>query len=70
MPTAEIISGTIMGDMSKPIISERAGISLRDNPKAARVPKVTATNVDANAIRTEFFTAPCQLGSVKNSLYH
>ena len=59
-----------MGEISNPIMSERAGMSLRDKPSAARVPNPTAMEVEASAIMTEFLTAPCQLGSVKNSLYH
>ena len=45
IPEAIITNGTIIGDISSAIIGRRNGISLRDKPIAASVPKPVASSV-------------------------
>ena len=47
MPVAEMMSGVTIGEMSSPIVRRRAGMAGLDRPRAARVPSVVASTVDA-----------------------
>ena len=55
IPEAIITNGTIIGDISKAIIGRRNGISLRDKPIAASVPKPVASSVANIPIIKLFF---------------
>ncbi len=57
MPVAVITKGTIIGEMSKLVINARWGISGRDKPSAASVPKKVAIRADTVAIKNEFRVA-------------
>jgi hypothetical protein len=50
--------------------SVRYGISGRESPNDANVPRKVAIIVEKNAIITELRIAPCQFKLVKNSSYH
>lgn len=65
-----MISGTIIGDMSKLMTNVFAGIVGRDRPRAASVPRVVDNIVAKKAIMTLFRTAPCQFKFEKKSSYH
>ena len=45
IPDPIITNGTIIGDIRRAIMGLRKGISLRDNPIAAKVPRPVASNV-------------------------
>ena len=70
MPAAEMISGTTIGEINKPIIVVLNGKSGLLNPSAARVPRKVAMIVEKNAIMKLFLIAPRQFKLVKNSWYH
>ncbi len=70
MPAAEMIKGTIIGEINSPMIVDLNGRSERLSPKAATVPRNVARMVEKNAMITLFLTAPCQFALVKKSLYH
>ena len=68
MPAAEMISGTIMGEIRMAMIARRNGTCCWLRPMAARVPKLTDRRVAAGAILIEFQTAPCHAELLKKSL--
>ena len=70
MPAAEMISGTTIGEINKPMMVVLNGKSGRLRPNAASVPKKVDMIVEKNAIIKLFLTAPCQFRLVKNSMYH
>ena len=70
MPAAEMISGTIIGEIKMPMMTDLCGISLRLRPSAATVPSVVEISVAKTAMTRLFFTAPCQFRLVKKSRYH
>ena len=53
MPAAEMMSGTIIGEISTAMIAPRNGTWLCDSPMAASVPRLTESRVATGAIRTE-----------------
>ena len=57
MPVAVMTRGTIIGEIKRPVMNERAGISGRDKPRAANVPKVVATIVEMVAMKNELRVA-------------
>ena len=67
MPAAEMISGTIMGEIRIAMIARRNGTCGWLSPMAASVPKPTDRIVAIGAIVTEFQSACCQLSLVKKS---
>ena len=70
MPAAEMINGTIMGEIRIAMIKDLNGISARLKPKAAMVPSVVEIIVAKTAIIKLFLTAPCQFRLEKKSWYH
>ena len=68
MPAAEMISGTIIGEISIAMIARRKGTCGWLRPIAASVPKDTERRVAIGAMRIEFHIACCQSGLVKKSL--
>ena len=70
MPVAEMISGTIIGEISRAMRPVLNGISERLSPSAARVPRNVEIRVAKIAMTRLFWTASCQDASVKNSRYH
>jgi hypothetical protein len=69
MPAAEMISGTIIGEISSPMIMPRNGMCLRDSPSAAMVPSVVAIRVAKMAMITELRTEVSHEVLEKKSLY-
>ncbi len=67
MPAAEMISGTIIGEIRIAMIARRNGTWACDRPMAASVPNDTDRIVATGAIRTELRSACCQSGLVKKS---
>ena len=70
MPVAEMIRGTIIGDISSAMKPLLKGISERLNPRAAKVPRKVEISVAKTPMTRLFLTAACQESSVKNSRYH
>ena len=70
MPVAEMINGTIIGDISRAMKAVLNGISDRLRPRAANVPRTVEISVAKTAMTRLFRTAFCQESSVKNSRYH
>ena len=69
MPAAEMISGTIIGEIRMLMISARCGMWARDSPRAASVPRKVASRVEAMATRKLFLIDISQLSLVKKSSY-
>ena len=71
MPAAEMMSGTIIGEINRLIISVFAGMFGRDKPSAAKVPSVVDKSDAKKAMITLFQTAPCQfkIEKVKSGRY-
>ena len=67
MPAAEMISGTIIGEISMAMMTERKGMWDCDSPMAATVPSTVASRVAAGAMLIELRNATCQSGLVKKS---
>ena len=67
MPAAEMISGTIIGEIRIAMIAPRNGTWLWLRPIAASVPSTTAITVATGAMRAEFQSASCHSGLVKKS---
>jgi hypothetical protein len=67
MPAAEMISGTIIGEIRIAMIADLNGTCDWDRPMAASVPKPVARMVATGAIITELVSACCQSGLVKKS---
>jgi len=67
MPVAEMINGTIIGEIKIAMIARRIGTWLCDRPIAASVPKVTDKIVATGAIFSELRKASCQSELVKKS---
>ncbi len=67
MPAAEMISGTIIGEIRIAMMARRNGTWLWLSPIAASVPKVTDSSVAIGAIRIEFHSAFCQSLLLKKS---
>ena len=63
MPAAVMISGTIIGDSSRAVISRRWGMSSRDSPTAAHVPRAVAIRVAKKPMKKLFWIARIHLGS-------
>ncbi len=70
MPTAEMMTGTIMGEIRMAMIVDFDGKLARARPRAASVPSAVARMVVAMATRKLIFTAPVQRGLKKKSSYH
>ena len=68
MPAAEMISGTIIGEIRIAMIAGLYGTCDWDRPTAATVPNAVARSVATGAISTELTSACCQSGLVKKSL--
>jgi hypothetical protein len=60
MPDADIIRGTIIGDIIMAIMALLNGTCDCDKPIAASVPNETDSTVAIGAILNEFFRACCQ----------
>ena len=56
-----MISGTIMGEIRIAMIARRNGISGRDRPRAASVPRTVARIVENTPMMIEFLAAFTQL---------
>ena len=67
MPAAEMISGTIIGEIRIAMIAPRNGMCGWLRPTAARVPKTTATSVATGAMVSELRSAACQSEFEKKS---
>ena len=67
MPVAEMISGTIIGEISTAMIARRPGTWLWLSPMAARVPSVTEITVAIGAMISEFLNDLCHSLLVKKS---
>ena len=52
-----MISGTIIGEIRIAMIARRNGISGRDRPRAASVPRTVATMVEHTPMMIEFLAA-------------
>lgn len=70
MPVAVMMIGTIIGEIKIAMIALRHGISGRDRPSAARVPRTVATIVAQNPMMTEFFAAFSQVALAQTSCHH
>ena len=70
MPTAEMITGTIIGEISTAMMLDRAGKVARDRPRAASVPRNVARMVVAIATMKLIFSALVQRSLKKKSSYH
>ena len=70
MPTAEMMTGTIIGEIRIAMMVALAGKLARARPSAASVPSAVARMVVAMATRKLIFTAPDQRGLKKKSSYH
>ena len=63
-------TGTIIGEMSNPMNKPLNGISERESPSAARVPRLVAKSVDAIAMMNEFWIDRRQISLDQKSSYH
>jgi len=70
MPAAVIISGTIIGEISRLIKGTRNGVWGRLNPQAARVPKKVAKMVAKKPIIMLFLIEKIHCGFLIISSYH
>lgn len=70
MPAAEIIMGTIIGDISTLMIVTRKGVYGRLNPHAPKVPKVVANIVEKNPMMKLFLIECSHWGLLRKSRYH
>src|SRR5690625_6685722 len=69
MPAAEMIKGTIIGEIRTPMISPRAGTCDRLRPRAARVPRIVASSAEAIPMMKELRIERSQLLEEKSSSY-
>ena len=67
MPAAEMMSGTIIGEIRMAMIARRKGTWDCERPIAASVPKLTESKVAAGAMVTEFQSDFCQSEFVRKS---
>ncbi len=70
MPAAEMINGTIIGEIRIAMTVDLYGICDRLSPSAPMVPSVVAISVANTAMKKLFLTAPCQFSLLKKSSYH
>ncbi len=67
MPAAEMIRGTIIGEIRMAMIAPLKGTWDCERPMAASVPSDTAIRVATGAMASEFQSGSCQSGLVKKS---
>ncbi|MNJ81338.1 hypothetical protein D3C77_801040 [compost metagenome] len=64
-----MISGTIIGESSRAVISRRIGMSARARPSAAQVPSTVANAVAKRPMMKLFLIARRQRGSLNTCSY-
>ena len=69
MPAAVMTSGTIIGEIRRPMMKARNGICGRASPRAATVPSAVARTVAQTAMNSELAIDRRQISRLRKSSY-